>query len=90
MDKSAEEMNISTAIDSENTSTSSWELLGLRAYKAPNDTTTSYNIMQQVPSVKIKIADFDDSTRAHMIYSYADTVPNNPSRSVDDKIEING
>jgi hypothetical protein len=33
--------------------------------------------MQQVPSVKIKIADFDDSTRAHMIYSYANTVQNN-------------
>lgn len=63
-----------------------WVLLGLRAFKSPNNTQQVFNILSKSPEdEQLETADFDSEMRAHLPYSYARNVCKNNSR-----IEDNG
>lgn len=54
------------------TSLGDWEILGLRAYKVPNETATTFNIINQETQdiTNLKVADYDDTIRAQIPYGY--------------------
>lgn len=72
MIKRSEALKSSSKEDEDN-----WEILGLRAYKVPNDNVTTFNILQSSPPATrpIKVAEFDNSVKSSIqLYGYARSI----------------
>ena len=82
--QSSEEMKMKNADGDDN----EWEILGLRAYKVPNETTISFNVLNRSPDQPLAVADFAADSSALIVYAYANNIENDSSRSVDDKVEV--
>lgn len=82
--QSSEEMKM----ENEKGDESEWEILGLRAYKVPNKTTVSFNVLNRSPDQPLAVADFSDDAGALILYAYASSIENDPSRSVEDKLQV--
>lgn len=65
-----------------------WDLLGLRAFKISNNDEIINNILIKNPTDAIKVADFDSTNRAQIIYNYSIGVKKSEVRSKEDRREI--
>lgn len=73
------------------TEESEWEILGLRAYKVPNENSITFNILSSTPAPDqtIQAADFDSSGATMLqLYGYASSIKKSKSRSAAEKLEI--
>lgn len=75
-------------LDSSANSNQLHDLLGLSAFKTPNNTQQIFNILCKHPTNPITIADFDDTVRAQLPYVYATHIKKDKSRTADDLAEI--